>query len=453
MNRNQGRKNSKLKWQLLSLAVDLLSVNAAFIVAFLIRFAGRLPSFNFNAYLDLAVYITFIFALIYYLHDFYDVERYFDWGGTAVRVLQANFIAVLLAVALSFALRIFSFPRSIFVLSYFLASTLVVLSRYLISRFFFLELPRERVFVVGSSSQIERIKSEIRAREHLGLVFAGSLEIERSPGEQEIASKIKKTISALEIDRIILCLTDHPKSLLLHLTEALPTDIRLQIVPDIYEALFGRLNFETLADIPLMDVGHPPDNAWNKFGKRVFDMVFSLFFLILLTPLFLLVALAIKLDSEGPVFYRQKRVGLMGKEFWCLKFRTMVKEAEMVSGPVLATENDPRITRVGRYLRRYRIDELPQLINILKGEMSLVGPRPERPEFVRKFEKNIPFYRYRHLVRPGATGLAQVYAYYATDAESKLKYDLIYIFNVSFFLDMLILFKTLNTVLTGKGAR
>lgn len=453
MRLKQKKGNSKLKWQLLSLAVDLLSVNAAFILAFLVRFGGHLPSFNFNAYLDLAVYITLIYALVYYLHDLYDVERYFDWSGTAARVLQANFIAVLIAVALSFVLRIFSFPRSIFLLSYFLASALVVVNRYLISRFFYLELPRERVFVIGSSSQIKRIKSEIKAREHLGLVFAGALKVEEPANQQMIVEQVKKIISTRAIDRIILCQAEHPRSLLLQLSEALPLGVRLQIVPDIYEALFGRLNFETLADIPLMDVGHSPDSAWNKFGKRLFDIVFSLFFLILLAPLFLLLAAAIKLDSEGPVFYRQKRVGFMGVEFWCLKFRTMIKDAEKASGPVLASENDPRITRVGRFLRRYRIDELPQLINILKGEMSLVGPRPERPEFVREFEKTIPFYRYRHLVRPGVTGLAQVYASYATDAEDKLKYDLIYIFNVSFFLDMLVLFKTLNTVLTGKGAR
>lgn len=446
------KKTAKLKWQILSATVDLLSLNAAIILAFLIRFSGNIPSFNFNAYLNLAAYITLFFFLIYYTHDLYDVERYFDWSGTAARIFQANFIGILTVISLSFVLRVFSFPRSVFVISYFTASLIVIFNRYLVTRFFSLELPVEEIFIVGEDEALKKIELEIKEKSHLGFRFAGSVAVSDEPDEQtfnEILKKIKK----IKPDRVIFALKNHSKEFLFKLSESLPEGLRIQIVPGIYESLFGRLNFETLADIPLMDIGMPPETAWTRFGKRVFDIVVSFILLLLLFPLFLIVAAAIKLDSSGPVFYRQKRVGLKGAEFWCYKFRTMVKDAEKLSGPVLATENDPRITRVGKILRRYRLDEFPQLINILKGDMSLVGPRPERPEFVSEFEKKIPFYRYRFLVRPGATGLAQIYGKYETGAFDKLKYDLIYIFNVSFFLDMLILLRTFNTIFTGKGAR
>jgi lipopolysaccharide/colanic/teichoic acid biosynthesis glycosyltransferase len=169
-----------------------------------------------------------------------------------------------------------------------------------------------------------------------------------------------------------------------------------------------------------------------------------------------LIALVIKLDSKGPALYRQTRVGKDGTTFECLKFRSMRTDAESATGPVWAGENDPRITRVGRILRTLRLDELPQLINVLKGEMSLVGPRPERPHFVDKLKQQIPFYDLRHSIRPGITGWAQVSCHYgATIEESreKLEYDLFYIKNNSFSFDMLIMFWTVKIMLFGRGAR
>lgn len=448
-----GAKNSKLKWQILSAIIDLLSLNAAIIAAFFIRFQGRLPAFNFNAYLDLAAYITLIFLVVYYIHDLYDVERYFDWSGTAARILQANFVGMLVVISLSFVLRAFAFPRSVFVISYFTATLFNLLSRFAFTKFFYLELPIEKIMIVGTNSTAIRIEKEILERKHLGLMLVGTLIVSKDENENKLKDAILAKVKELNPDRLIFAPINHSKKFLLELSECLPFDLRLQMVPDIYESIFGRLNFETISDIPLLEVGKPPDTPWTKFGKRAFDILVSLLLLIILFPLFIIVAIAIKLDSKGPLLYKQKRLGYHRTEFLCLKFRTMVVDAEKLSGAVLAAENDPRVTRVGKFLRKYRIDEIPQLINVLKGEMSLVGPRPERPEFASKFERNIPFYRYRYLVRPGITGLAQVYGKYETDAYDKLKYDLIYIFNLSFLLDMVVLFKTLNTVLTGKGAR
>lgn len=192
------------------------------------------------------------------------------------------------------------------------------------------------------------------------------------------------------------------------------------------------------------------------YSKRITDVALALTLLIATLPLMLFVALAIKCDSAGPVFYRQERVGLRGRRFAVLKLRSMREDAEADGRPVWAWTQDQRVTRVGRYIRWARIDELPQLLNVLRGEMSIVGPRPERPYFVEQFNKLIPSYDDRHAVLPGITGWAQVkYSYGASleDAREKLRYDLEYVANYSFQLDLKILCATVGVVLSGKGAR
>ena len=192
------------------------------------------------------------------------------------------------------------------------------------------------------------------------------------------------------------------------------------------------------------------------FFKRLADILLSVLGLILAAPLMIVVTILIKIDSQGPVFYRQQRVGQNGKRFTLTKFRSMRDDAEAVTGPIFADKDDLRITRVGRVLRTTRVDELPQLLNVLRGEMSFVGPRPERPFFVEQFAKDIPYYTQRLSVKPGLTGWAQVcYSYGATveDAVEKLRLDLYYIKHVSLILDLFIIMKTLKIIVLGKGAR
>ncbi len=208
-----------------------------------------------------------------------------------------------------------------------------------------------------------------------------------------------------------------------------------------------------VSDIPLMELTRGPVPSWFTSAKRLGDVVFALFLLVVTSPFVLLGMLGILVTMGRPVFYTQERVGKDLERFRLVKLRTMVREAEKKSGPVLATEDDPRITRLGRVLRTYRVDELPQLVNIISGDMSFVGPRPERPHFVERHLRDIPGYRERFKVKPGATGLAQVSGGYATTAERKLKYDLIYMYHQSLLLDLQILAQTVRVVLTGRGAR
>ena len=232
--------------------------------------------------------------------------------------------------------------------------------------------------------------------------------------------------------------------------------VRIEDWPSFYEKLTGKIIVKHLRPSWLVFSEGFTRTRFTRLVKRAFDLALSILFLGLGWPVFLFVAIAIKLDTPGPVLLRQERVGERGRTFTLLKFRTMVKNAETLTGPVWATEKDPRITRVGRWLRKIRLDEFPQILNVLKGEMSFIGPRPERPHFVAQLQEKIPYYAKRHTVKPGITGWAQVrYRYGATieDAEEKLQYDLYYVKNMSLFLDMLILLSSIQVVLFGKGAR
>jgi sugar transferase (PEP-CTERM system associated) len=226
--------------------------------------------------------------------------------------------------------------------------------------------------------------------------------------------------------------------------------------PSFYEEITGKLLIENTTPSWFIFSNGFKMTSSRRFYKRIADIMCSLTGLALTTPLLPLVALMIKMDSRGPVFLRQVRVGEMEKKFILYKFRTMRQDAEKGTGAVWAQKNDPRVTRVGRLLRKIRIDEVPQLFNVLKGEMSFIGPRPERPEFVGELKKIIPYYSERHFVKPGVTGWAQIrYPYGASieDAVEKLRYDLYYIKNISLLLDMLIVLETIKVVLFGRGGR
>ncbi|MFV1962314.1 MAG: exopolysaccharide biosynthesis polyprenyl glycosylphosphotransferase, partial [Acidimicrobiia bacterium] len=228
---------------------------------------------------------------------------------------------------------------------------------------------------------------------------------------------------------------------------------RIRTFTDVYEEHTGRLPMIHLAEG--WELSEPVRRASYAPVKRVLDVILVGLSIVIWVPLALIVALVVRMDTEGPILYRQARVGRHGKHFTLTKFRTMVKNAEE-AGPQFTLHDDPRITRTGRFLRKSRLDEIPQLWNVLRGELSLIGPRPERPVFVEEFSREIPFYEARHLIRPGVTGWAQVNYGYADDqAETidKLTYDLFYIKHSSFWLDLHIVGKSIWTVLTGFGAR
>ena len=268
--------------------------------------------------------------------------------------------------------------------------------------------------------------------------------------------QISSICRTCQIDRGIVALDERRGSLPLNeLLQCRLKGIHVDDGVSFRESLLGKLSVEHLPPSSIIFSNGFRGVMVYKGIKRAIDVLACLFGIALFLPLYLLIALAIKLDSRGPVFYKQERVGQDGRLFSLIKFRSMTVDAEK-DGPVWAVVNDQRVTRVGRWIRKLRLDEIPQLINVIRGEMSIVGPRPERPFFVRRLEKEIPFYSHRHAVKPGITGWAQIlYPYGATreDAQEKLKYDLYYIKHLSPIMDLRIITETAKIVLLGRGAR
>lgn len=268
-------------------------------------------------------------------------------------------------------------------------------------------------------------------------------------------AKLRPLVQRRKVEEVILSLGNLPQKRVMHiigLLEQLPVSIKIE--PDLYGLVMGQARTQQIYGFPLIEINPQIMQPWEKTVKRLMDIFFSLFFLLLTVPVLILVALIIKLESPGPVFFKQKRVGKNGAAYTILKFRTMIKDAEKYTGPVWAGKRDPRITRIGRILRKLRIDEFPQFINVLSGEMSLVGPRPERPYFVEKLKREYPYYLRRLKVKPGITGWAQVKGEYDTsieEAREKLAYDLYYIENMSLRMDLRILFYTIAVMLRFKG--
>ena len=238
------------------------------------------------------------------------------------------------------------------------------------------------------------------------------------------------------------------------ITRANGSPVSIKIVPDLHEVISGLARTEQIYGVPLIQVNPNLDTVYNTIIKRILDLCLAIPMLIISSPLWAVIAASIKFDSKGPVLYKQERIGKNHRQFFIYKFRTMVENAEQMTGPVWARDDDPRITRVGKLLRRFRLDELPQLLMVIRGKMSLIGPRPERPFFVDKLANEYPFYYRRHKIRPGITGWSQIKHPYDQDIEDvrqKLKYDFYYIENLSFSLDLKIMVSTIWVMLSGEG--
>ncbi|MGA7305005.1 MAG: sugar transferase [Rhodothermales bacterium] len=266
---------------------------------------------------------------------------------------------------------------------------------------------------------------------------------------------LPRLIDELDVQDVLIVLgRDDQRNLSEVLRRCDGKSVVLKLIPDFYHMLGGMARTEQIYGLPMIEVMPEPMKPWESSAKRLLDIVVSSFVLLVGAPFWLAVALLIRITSHGNAIFRQERVGQYGRSFTIYKFRTMHDDAESDTGPVWATEDDPRYTQLGRWLRRTRIDEVPQLINVLKGDMSLVGPRPERQFFVDKLVKEVPLYRRRLRVKPGITGVAQVkwkYDQSVEDVRQKVKYDLFYISNMSLRMDLKILFATVRTMLSGKG--
>jgi sugar transferase (PEP-CTERM system associated) len=317
---------------------------------------------------------------------------------------------------------------------------------------------RERVYVLGTGERAQRLLNGLRQRAELGIEVVGwTGNIEGELTRETVAAHLLGLAQQNGVHRVIVAMPDRRKTLPVEeLLDLRLAGVKVEEATSWLEKITGRIEVEHLYPSWLIFADGFRFSSGFILLRRLFSTLVAAAGLLLALPLLPFVMLAVKLDSRGAVFYRQKRVGLGGSQFYCYKFRTMREDAEADTGATWATDDDPRITRVGGFLRTSRLDEIPQLWCVLKGDMAFVGPRPERPEFVDWLSREIPFYGVRHAVRPGITGWAQVqYKYGNTlqDAREKLQYDLFYIKNASIGLDMLIMFQTMKIVMLGRGAQ
>lgn len=451
-------------------AIFLIAFETALIIgAVLIAARVRLGPAAWQVFLPEDLLKALLVALVvqgaFYYGELYDLRIVADRRELVVRLLRALGAASLLLAAVYFW-----FPSLIVGRGVFLIAALLVIGFVAGWRLAFEWLsrrlgPRERLLLVGTSPGTVALARELFSRPELGVRIVGFVDPDPArvgapvlnPGVIGTVADIPRIVREHRVDRVVVSMADArgrlPMDQLLEMK--LNDGVVFDHLADVYEEYTGKIAIENLRPSWLIFSPGFRKSRLQSAIKRTTDVVAAVVLLVATLPVMALVALLVKLTSPGPVLYHQQRVGQHGRLFTIHKFRSMEVDAESKTGAVWASKDDPRITAWGRIMRRTRLDELPQLWNILRGDMSFVGPRPERPEFVRQLTEQIPFYGQRHVVKPGLTGWAQVrYTYGSSveDAMEKLQYDLFYIKNLSMALDLYILVETVRTVVLSRGA-
>jgi len=442
------------------LATEFLLIYSCYVVATfaLLRLDGQVFLLDDNGWLRILI-VDLCLILGIYFHDLYSNL------GVDLRDLQtAGVVAgvAFLAEALLSYLKLQQFvvPRRPMIAGTVLTILAVIAWRVFFNGVLLKLMPSERVIFLGNSAIVQDIIRQLETRPEKGMTPLGFLDDTSTPCDQRLGgiSDLREIVDRLRPDRIVVALTERRSSLpLARLLEMRLSGIRVEDALSTYEAAFERISTRELRPSQLIfsstELG---PNRNRVMLQSVYSMTAAALATVVAAPVMLCVAVLVKLTSPGPALLRQQRVGKNDRVFTLYKFRSMVTDAEAQSGAVWAKRNDPRITPVGRWLRRLRLDELPQLFNVLKGDMSIVGPRPERPEFVIELEKRIPYYRHRHCVKPGITGWAQINHKYGDTIEDtvvKLEYDLYYIKNLAPALDAVIMFRTAKVMLLSRGAQ
>ncbi len=319
---------------------------------------------------------------------------------------------------------------------------------------------QSETIIVGTGAKAVELFESVKKYPALGYNVIGFLSLDEEKKSLPLPvlggiENIPELIQKNSIRNILLALDSQQRETVLSVV-SLSTgfDVSIKIIPDMYDIISGQARTNQIYGFPLIEIMPHIMQPWEESAKRLTDITVSILILTISSPIWIFAAIAIRLNSPGPLVYSQERVGFNGKLFYMHKFRSMYQDAESRTGPVWATSNDPRITSVGKFLRKTRLDEIPQFFDVVRGEMSLVGPRPERPHFVEMLSKEIPLYKRRLSVKPGITGWAQIKQGYDTsieDVKSKVRYDLFYIENMSFRMDIKILLMTFYVMITGKG--
>lgn len=417
------------------LLVDLIIIYTSILLAYLL-FKDSLEDFNENlsAFVSISPYIGLFYLIIAHIFEL-DKPKEFTVFGVSYAVMLSIICLFLLTMALSFLTRKLAYPRSILVTSSIIQIVFLTCWHLLVNKKYFKSNQFKKVLVVGYARAID-LSRKLLAEKGMW----SNVQYISTPESKNLKSNIQAS-------NIIFLADDVNEDVKHNIAEyCIELGKDLFYEPKYQEIFLFNSNLTQIGDTPILRLRSFGASSDGNFIKRFLDICLGLLGVIVFFVPFIIVSLALKIGG-GSVFFKQERVTLGGRVFNIYKFRTMIENAEAISGPTLAKQSDSRITKLGHFMRITRLDEIPQIYNILKGDMSIVGPRPERPFFVEKFSKEIPEYHLRHTVKAGLTGLAQIQGKYNTTVKDKLKYDLLYINGYSFMLDIKLIMQTLNILL------
>ena len=458
--------------KLLILCVDFLTINIAWATFFYVR----VESGWFQLIIMPEVLLPMMVVYLYWVIIFTFVGMYRKWFAASrfdelSTLFKATFVGIFILFTAIFIddylHNVTSSTRILIFIYWALLLFFVGIGRVTIRgfqrRLLIRGVGRRNAIIVGYNSKAKEVHDQITDHPALGLDVIAYVAVNSNnigkyyKGVEVLGSieNIESIVKSTNSKEVVIALEKEDHELLVNVISKLEhRNVGLKIVPDLYEILSGQARTSQIYGMPLIDIMPELMPEWEKKLKRLLDIIVSLLILTISLPVIIVSMITIKLDSKGPIFFKQDRSGMNGKMFKILKFRSMFKDAEKYTGPIWSSKGDPRVTRVGKLLRKLRIDEIPQMFNVLKGEMSIVGPRPERPFFVEKLSEEIPYYKRRLKVRPGITGWAQVKHKYdesIEDVKIKLRYDLFYIENMSLRMDFKIIMRTIFVVLFGQG--
>jgi Undecaprenyl-phosphate glucose phosphotransferase len=450
------------------LAGDLLLVAGSWLLAYFVRFYVAGPpavhGIPFIApYLLMLVPILIVWGIAFRGFDLYRPRRIGSRLSEMADVAKASTVGALVLVSvMTFFFREYDYSRVVIVYFWVFSIAAVSFARYVFREA--LRVARRRGYnlryalVVGGGELAAAVVQRLNSRRDTGIEVLGLVGDDKraAAGAQPLGgfADLRAVLDSHQVDHVILALSHEEYGRLSGLLEAIGDEpVTIHVVPDLGRFTSLRGGVEEFEGLPFVHLRESPLYGWNQVAKRAFDVVFSLAVLVVLSPVLAILAAAVKLTSRGPVLYGQERMGLDGQRFRMMKLRTMRVDAERESGPVWAAAGDERRTPIGTFLRRFSLDELPQFVNVLRGEMSVVGPRPERPVFVERFRQTVPGYMLRHKVKSGVTGWAQVHGLRGnTSLEKRIEYDIEYIERWSFWLDLKIIGMTLFRVLFDRNA-
>lgn len=466
---------SEILIPVITLVSDIIAIEVSFLISFWLRFYSPLTDvFPFDGtvpplggYIALSAMVIPIWLLIFQSRKMYRPRRVVFIFDEFFLIGRLTTFAIIFAFGLIFFYRVFPYSRLVFALIWAISIILITTGRYFVLKIEKTLYNKSKglkyAVIAGNNENARDIYDNFTKHTYAGYSIAGYIEEDGYSGENFLTaykkignfSDILEVVKKYNIDTVLISVPSNEHDRLFELMKRCEGEnVEFMMMPDFLEVITSSVRVQEIDGIPFLRIKSLPMNLWNQMLKRLFDIFFSSLILTLISPLLLIVAALIKLTSKGKIFYKQERVSLAGKKFDMLKFRSMVENAENKTGAVFAEKNDPRSTPIGNILRKFSIDELPQFINVLKGDMSIVGPRPEREHFVNIMKEKIPKYLERHRVKCGITGWAQVNGLrgQSTSLEKRIEYDIYYIEHWSIIFDLKIIIKTLREMFFSKTA-